>query len=353
MCAPWRLQTATKMLAVKQDPYVRAGVVNSAINIYIALDDWPRARDLLALEASTSNTPHYYIGDLADAEEHLGNNAARARAAGRGLSEGAGTGVALPVGLSVSRWTAAPRARGHRDHREGGPRSDRGARRAEPHSSPHAVAPYAARHGAAQVEHHAAACCGRREVPGRVSCRPAPRLPAIWRPRRAAAASARQSPPLAEWTRSLPSPRFTRPLTRWPRFAPAWCSTRYRRCRTKQHELDGALYWTELQDSGELAMSPELLAVVSLAGPCAEARVRGQRFDRMFSGVAATDDRESVAALGLTEEQFVAACREALSSHRAGLGAHRARGGQAGGGRTAQFRRSRRARRRRRRSARQ
>jgi len=68
------LQTATKMLNVKQEPYVRAGVVNSAINIYIALDDWVRARDLLALEASTSNTPHYYLGDLADAEEHLGNN---------------------------------------------------------------------------------------------------------------------------------------------------------------------------------------------------------------------------------------------------------------------------------------
>ena len=67
------LQTATKMLDVKQEPYVRAGVVNSAINIYIALDDWVRARDLLALEASTSNTPHYYIGDLADVEEHLGN----------------------------------------------------------------------------------------------------------------------------------------------------------------------------------------------------------------------------------------------------------------------------------------
>jgi len=81
----------------------------------------------------------------------------------------------------------------------------------------------------------------------------------------------------------------------------------------EQHELDGALYWTELQDSGELAMSPELLAVVSLAGPCAEARLRGQRFDRMFSGEAATDDRESVAALGLTEEQFVAACREVLT----------------------------------------
>jgi protein disulfide-isomerase len=67
------LATAQKMLDVKMDPYVRAGVVNSAINIYIALDDWQRARDLLALEATTSNTPHYYIGDLADVEEHLGN----------------------------------------------------------------------------------------------------------------------------------------------------------------------------------------------------------------------------------------------------------------------------------------
>ncbi|HUQ08783.1 MAG TPA: thioredoxin family protein [Steroidobacteraceae bacterium] len=67
------LATSEKMLAVKMEPYVRAGVVNSAINIYIALDDWERARDLLALEASTSNTPHYYIGDLADVEEHLGN----------------------------------------------------------------------------------------------------------------------------------------------------------------------------------------------------------------------------------------------------------------------------------------
>jgi hypothetical protein len=79
------------------------------------------------------------------------------------------------------------------------------------------------------------------------------------------------------------------------------------------HQLDGALYWTELQDSGELAMAPELLAVVSLAGPCAEARERGQRFDRMFLGVAATDDREAVATLGLTEEQFLAACRETMN----------------------------------------
>jgi thiol-disulfide isomerase/thioredoxin len=69
------LQNAARMLAVKQESYVRAGVVNSAINIYLALDDLPRARDLLALEATSSNTPHYYIGDLADVEEKLGNHA--------------------------------------------------------------------------------------------------------------------------------------------------------------------------------------------------------------------------------------------------------------------------------------
>jgi thiol-disulfide isomerase/thioredoxin len=67
------LATTEKMLEVKTEPYVRAGVVNSAINIYIALDEWERARDLLALEATTSSTPHYYIGDLADVEEKLGN----------------------------------------------------------------------------------------------------------------------------------------------------------------------------------------------------------------------------------------------------------------------------------------
>jgi thiol-disulfide isomerase/thioredoxin len=67
------LATTQKMLDVKNEPYVRAGVVNSAINIYIALDEWEKARDLLALEATTSNTPHYYLGDLADVEEKLGN----------------------------------------------------------------------------------------------------------------------------------------------------------------------------------------------------------------------------------------------------------------------------------------
>jgi hypothetical protein len=78
-------------------------------------------------------------------------------------------------------------------------------------------------------------------------------------------------------------------------------------------DVDGALYWTELQSSGDIAMPPELLAVVSLAGPCAEARAMRRRFDRVFEEFAASDDREAVAGLGLTEEQFIDACRETVA----------------------------------------
>jgi len=78
-----------------------------------------------------------------------------------------------------------------------------------------------------------------------------------------------------------------------------------------EEEVDGALYWTDLQASGEVATPPELLAVVSLAGPCAEARAQRRRADRVFEGYAAGDDREAVATLGLSEAQFMNAYREA------------------------------------------
>ena len=78
-------------------------------------------------------------------------------------------------------------------------------------------------------------------------------------------------------------------------------------------DLDGALHWTDLHTSGEVAMSAEASAMVLLAGPCAEARERQLRFDRVFAGEAATDDREAVASLGLSDAQFVAASRDALA----------------------------------------
>jgi hypothetical protein len=78
-------------------------------------------------------------------------------------------------------------------------------------------------------------------------------------------------------------------------------------------EVDGALYWYELHDQIELTMSPELLAIVLLAGPCAEAKLRNLRFDRMFAGEAASDDRAAVARIGLSTEQFLAASRDAMA----------------------------------------
>lgn len=78
-------------------------------------------------------------------------------------------------------------------------------------------------------------------------------------------------------------------------------------------ETDGALYWIELHDQLGLAMPPEALAVVLLAGPCAEARFRRLRFDRVLAGEAALDDRDALSTLGLSEAQFVAASRDALA----------------------------------------
>jgi hypothetical protein len=78
-------------------------------------------------------------------------------------------------------------------------------------------------------------------------------------------------------------------------------------------ETDGALHWIELHDEMGLAMPPEALAVVLLAGPCAEARIRRLRFDRVLAGEAAIDDRDSLSTLGLSDAQFLAASRDALT----------------------------------------
>ena len=152
------------MLDVQQEPYVRAGVVNSAINIYIALDDWKRARDLLAIEAKTSNTPHYYIGDLADVEEHLGNNERALELMAEAYEKAKGPASRFQWGYSYLDGLLRLTPDDTRDDREGGARRDRRARRAEPDSPPHALAAQQARREAARVEHHAGACRGGTEV---------------------------------------------------------------------------------------------------------------------------------------------------------------------------------------------
>ena len=78
-------------------------------------------------------------------------------------------------------------------------------------------------------------------------------------------------------------------------------------------EIDGELHWTDLQSSGEVAMSPETVAVVLLAGPVAEARALQRSVDYVFADEPAADDRESLASLELDEESFLSASKEALA----------------------------------------
>ena len=78
-------------------------------------------------------------------------------------------------------------------------------------------------------------------------------------------------------------------------------------------EFDGALHWTDLQATGEVAFSSQLEAVVLLAGACAEARAMRQDLDEVFADDAAGDDREALATLELSEAEFLAASREALA----------------------------------------
>ena len=78
-------------------------------------------------------------------------------------------------------------------------------------------------------------------------------------------------------------------------------------------EFDGALHWTDLHASGEVAFSSQLEAVVLLAGVCAEAKSLRRSLDQVFADDAAGDDREALASLGLTDSEFLQASRDALA----------------------------------------
>jgi hypothetical protein len=78
-------------------------------------------------------------------------------------------------------------------------------------------------------------------------------------------------------------------------------------------ETEGALHWSDLQASGDIEVSPRLLAVVLLAGPCAEARLTDREVDEVFADEEATDDREAIVGLMLSADDFVAASVEALA----------------------------------------
>ena len=78
-------------------------------------------------------------------------------------------------------------------------------------------------------------------------------------------------------------------------------------------ETEGALHWSDLHASGHLEVPPELLAVVLLAGPCAEARATNREVDEVFSDEEALDDRDAIAELMLNADDFLKASTEALA----------------------------------------
>jgi hypothetical protein len=77
-------------------------------------------------------------------------------------------------------------------------------------------------------------------------------------------------------------------------------------------DIDGALHWSSLMVTGAMEAPAELVAIVLIAGPCAEAKYRKLRIDRVFMGEAALDDRMAIAELGLSEDEFLAATRAAI-----------------------------------------
>ena len=77
-------------------------------------------------------------------------------------------------------------------------------------------------------------------------------------------------------------------------------------------ETEGALHWGELHASGDIEVSPGLLAVVLLAGPCAEARLTNRELDEVFTDEEAADDREAIAGLMLDTDAFLAASVQTL-----------------------------------------
>jgi protein disulfide-isomerase len=59
-------------LAQEQDPWVRSGLVNAALNILEDVGDYPKAYQIAKAEISRSNTPYYYEADLAEVAEKMG-----------------------------------------------------------------------------------------------------------------------------------------------------------------------------------------------------------------------------------------------------------------------------------------
>ena len=65
-------QRIDSALDAEQDPYVRSGLVNAALNILEDTGELPKAYQIAKAEMARSNTPYYYEADLAEVAEKMG-----------------------------------------------------------------------------------------------------------------------------------------------------------------------------------------------------------------------------------------------------------------------------------------
>lgn len=90
-------------LAATQEPYARAGVVNSASWIYDTLGDIPAAYAMIKAESERSASPYYYYLDLGDLEEQQGRTKEALEWYGRAYETSKGAATRFQWGATYLR----------------------------------------------------------------------------------------------------------------------------------------------------------------------------------------------------------------------------------------------------------
>jgi len=90
-------------LAREKEPYARAALVNSALNVLATLGDEDRAQAILAGEIKTAAHPYYYMADLGELEEKRGHGDAAIDWLARSYREAQGPATRFQWGVGYVR----------------------------------------------------------------------------------------------------------------------------------------------------------------------------------------------------------------------------------------------------------
>ena len=90
-------------LAAEHEPYARASLVNSALNVLGELEDRDRSRAILEAEIRTAKTPYYYMSDLGELEEERGHKDQALEWFARAYRESSGQATRMQWGMIYLR----------------------------------------------------------------------------------------------------------------------------------------------------------------------------------------------------------------------------------------------------------